>query len=121
MKETPMHRLFCSILILSVASCYHHSTTEPIVIGHLAPFSGPQKLIGKHARQGIQLAVEEVNNEGHLIAERTVEVRHVDTGSNGEVLQAEAIRLIKVNYVVALLGGTNPVEVEQAGQDHARL
>ena len=63
---------------LLLAGCTHGSTTDPIIVGHLAPFSGPDKMRGEHARQGIILAVEELNNDNDKINGRRVEVHHAD-------------------------------------------
>jgi branched-chain amino acid transport system substrate-binding protein len=95
---------------LLLAGCSHSPATDPIVVGHLAPLSGPDKMIGEHARQGIILAVEEVNAEGEKVNGRRVEVTHVDDrGAGGD----EAVRLIAVNRAVALLGGVSAERAEQ--------
>lgn len=95
---------------LLLAGCTHSPSAEPIVVGHLAPLSGSDKVIGEHARRGILLAVEEINADGEKINGRRVEVIHVDDrGGGGD----EAVRLIAVNRAVALLGGTSAERAEQ--------
>jgi branched-chain amino acid transport system substrate-binding protein len=95
-----------------LAGCSHSSPSDPIIIGHLAPQSGPDKQIGEHARQGIILAVEEANG-GELINGRRVEVIHADDGGTPTASAAAAVRLIAVNRAVALLGGVNSEQAEQ--------
>jgi len=85
------------------------------LIGHLAPLSGPGKRLGQQARQAILLAVKEANEEENRIAGRRVAVLHIDSHGDLDALQPEAVRLITVNHVVALLGGVNAAEVERLG------
>ncbi len=96
---------------LLLAGCSHSPPAEPIVIGHLAPLSGPDKLIGEHARQGIILAVEEINADGEKINGRRVEVHHAD--DRGTAAGDEAVRLIAVTRAIALLGGVTSERAEQ--------
>jgi branched-chain amino acid transport system substrate-binding protein len=103
--------------VLALTGCNRTILAEPIFLGHLAPLSGPERSVGVHAKQGILLAVEEVNREENRIAGRRVAVVHVDTGGDLEVLQREAIRLLTVNRVQALLGGTDLVQVERLARD----
>jgi branched-chain amino acid transport system substrate-binding protein len=77
---------------------------EPIRIGHLAPLTGPEQAAGEHARQGIQLAVEEWNNDAANGPGRKVAVLHVDA-RDAKSAQAEAVRLLSINRVAALIVG----------------
>jgi branched-chain amino acid transport system substrate-binding protein len=85
---------------------------EPLWIGHVAPLSGPEKAAGEHAQQGIRLAIVEVDAEPNLVLGRKVAVRHADTRGDGKDAEAEAVRLVSVNRVVALLGGTDAFQAE---------
>jgi branched-chain amino acid transport system substrate-binding protein len=69
--------------------------------------SGPEKIEGDHARQGIRIAVGEVNQDPVL--GKKIAVRHADARS----AEAEAVRLASANRVVALLGGTDSIQAEQ--------
>lgn len=104
------------LLLLAHAGCSRKTGPETIFIAHLAPLSGPEKAAGEHARQAIQLAVEEVNNSDDLPAGRRVAVLHVDTRGNAETAQQEAVRVIRVNGVVALLGGPGTDGAERIGK-----
>jgi branched-chain amino acid transport system substrate-binding protein len=98
---------------LFLCGCSSSPPTDAIVVGHVAPFSGPDKLVGEHARQGIILAVEEVNGDGDRINGRRVEVHHADDRSTAALAGDEAVRLVTVNRAVALLGGTGSGQAEQ--------
>jgi branched-chain amino acid transport system substrate-binding protein len=112
---------------------------QPIWIGHVAPFSGPDKAVGEHARQGILLAVEEATKDEQTVADRPVQVLHADTYMEAEpplppagrptalslpapsprdatAVQAAAVRLVTVNRAVALLGGRDAAQVKVLGQ-----
>src|SRR5207244_1149396 len=82
-------------------------------VGHVASFRGPDKLSGEHARQGILFALEEAQgSEGTINENKRVEVIHVDTGGDLKAVEPAAVRLVAVNRVVALLGGTDWAQVE---------
>jgi branched-chain amino acid transport system substrate-binding protein len=107
-----------SILLgcLFLTGCYGHGEPEPVFVGHIAPFSGRDKAIGDHAKQAIQLAAEEINkNEGQNGGRRLL-VLHVDSHGDLESLQPEAVRLIRVNKVMTLLGGENAEGAERLGR-----
>jgi branched-chain amino acid transport system substrate-binding protein len=94
----------------ALAGCLRKSAPEPIYLGHLAPLSGADRDVGEHARQGVQLAVEDANEKP--VAGRRVAVLHVDSRAGGEVVRAEAVRLVTVNKVAALLAGPDAVPAE---------
>src|SRR5262249_36542112 len=93
--------LLPSLALLVLCGCKPRGEPEPILIGHVAPLSGPNEQIGESARQAIALAVAEANNrEENLIAGLRVAVLHVDSRGELDALQPEAVRLITVNRVV---------------------
>jgi branched-chain amino acid transport system substrate-binding protein len=99
---------------LLLAGCSGSSSTEPIIVGHLAPLSGANKVLGEHARQGIQIAVEEANGDGgERIHGRRVEVHHADDRGPPSAAGDEAVRLIAVTRSAALLGGLTTERAEQ--------
>jgi branched-chain amino acid transport system substrate-binding protein len=104
------------ISLLALIGCGRSSTPEPLYIGHLAPFTGPDKDIGEHAKQAIALAVDKVNTDGG-IAGRPVRVIHPSFRPDDlNELVPVTVRLITVNHVVALLGGSNGAQAERIGR-----
>jgi branched-chain amino acid transport system substrate-binding protein len=76
--------------------------------------TGAEKSAGDHARQGIRSAVDGMGTKAdHLVLRRRVAVRQADARSDASAAEAEAVRLVSVNRVVALLGGTNSAQAEQ--------
>src|SRR5262245_31581566 len=97
--ERPMTLRRWSLWLLApllLAGCSHGAGTEPIIVGHLAPFTGPDKVRGEHARQGIILAVEEVNNDNEKINGRSVEVHHADDQGSPSAAGDQTVRLVTV-------------------------
>jgi branched-chain amino acid transport system substrate-binding protein len=98
------------VALLALSGCSRQSTPETLWLGHVAPLSGRDKPMGDHARQGLSIAVEDLNaNSDELVLGRKVVVRHADARN----AEAEAVRLASVNRVVALMGGTDTVQAEQ--------
>lgn len=95
--------LFVSILLVPTLGCHRKSAPEIISIGHVASFRGPDKLSGDHAKQGIDLALEEAQGTDGTINDRRVEVIHVE--------ESGTARLAFINKVLALLGGTDSVQL----------
>src|SRR5947209_4430434 len=95
---TTRHALVALMFSFLFCGCTPRPSTEPILIGHVAPFAGPDKALGEQAKQGIDLAVEEVNNDpsGGLL-NRRVEVLHVNGFGDESTTADAAVRLITVN------------------------
>src|SRR5205823_4887798 len=108
-------RIISAILLapLLLAGC-SRTTTEPIQVGHIAPESSGGK-IGQHARRGITVAVDDIKDDA-LIHGRKVVVRHVDNKGSAEQAHADAVRLISLNRVIALLGDTDAAATAEIGQ-----
>src|SRR5690242_7286868 len=90
---------------LLLVGCTAKQPTEPIQVAHLLPLTGPSKRAAEDAQRGLSLAVEDVNAEGQRVGGRIVVVRNIDTRGDPDVVQAEAVRLITLNKVVALVAG----------------
>jgi branched-chain amino acid transport system substrate-binding protein len=107
---------FVAVAILVFAGC-SSKTEKPILVGHIAPFSGSDKTLGERAKQGIVLAVDECNQDDRRIAGQKVAVLHVDSQGKSEIAQAEADRLVTVNKVDGLLTLTTDQESERLARN----
>jgi branched-chain amino acid transport system substrate-binding protein len=100
------------LALLALVGCAGRSE-QPVLVGHVAAQSGPDKEAGEAAARGIRLAVMEANKDPDKGAGRQVKVSHTDTQGKLDAYEAEAVRLATVNRVAALLGGNTLEEVER--------
>jgi branched-chain amino acid transport system substrate-binding protein len=103
-------RLALLLILVPFAGCSRRTEEEPFLVGHVAPFSGRDRLIGEHTQRGMRLALAEANQTP--IAGRLVAVVHADSRSDPAVARAELVRLATLNKVLAVLGG-EPDDVER--------
>ena len=104
----------CLFLLASLlAGCGRSGQGEPIFIGHLAPLQAADKTRFEHARQGMSLAIEELNQQRSATPARQFVVLHVNADEDLDQLQASAVRLLTVNRAIALIGGHDATQVER--------
>src|SRR5262249_21092372 len=106
-------RLLLLSFVLVAAGCTERPADAPLFVGHVASHSGTDRSASDNATRGIRLALKEANADLQKGVGRVVKVREVDTLGNLDAFQAEAVRLVAVNRVVALLGGATLAEVER--------
>jgi branched-chain amino acid transport system substrate-binding protein len=95
-----------------LAGC-SRSAPEVVPVGALLPLSGPEKADGERARQGSVLAVEEFNGDDAHSAGKRLRVEYADTRGDPVQTQAEAVRLLMVNRVAALLADADAAGLER--------
>ena len=76
---------------------------KPITIGGLVPETGPAAAYGRLIRQGMDLALEEVNANGGVLGGAELRIEYRDTGTNPEKAQVGAIELLDMG-VPAVIG-----------------
>lgn len=95
------------ILGLALAGCNgggaDSAKVDEIVIGHFASMSGSQATFGKSTDNGIQMAVEEINDAGGVKGQKIRVITYDDKGEANEVGTA-VTRLISKDKVVAVIG-----------------
>ncbi len=101
-----MRNRFLIGLLIFVVGC--NSGSAPIVIGHVAPFSGPEKDTAEQTANGIKLAVEDY---AALKPVRPVVVRHADDKGDADSTEGQAVRLVALNHALVLVGGLEAAEV----------
>ncbi len=89
--------------LLYLGGCSPKGEGDPLPVGHVAPLSGEDRAVGEHQRRGIRLLLEGANEE--RINNRRVVVLHADSRGDPAQARSEAVRLIAVNRVLAVLGG----------------
>jgi branched-chain amino acid transport system substrate-binding protein len=110
-----MIRPLC-FLIVVLAGCGDRSQPAGLMVGHVVSKSGLDKEAGEAAERGIRLAVEDANKD---TAAKPIKVIHTETLGKLEAFESQAVRLVTVNRVAALLGGTTAEEAERL--DRARV
>jgi branched-chain amino acid transport system substrate-binding protein len=100
----PSWRSIPSILLIAIASLLltNCSKKEPVLVGFAGQLTGIQAELGVQERNGVQLAIEEINAAGG-IAGRPVELVVQDDLGTSEGAQAADRTLIKAG-VVAIIG-----------------
>ena len=101
------------ILLLAMTGCIAPKTLPPIVIGHIAPRTGPLREQGLAAEAAIRLAVTAANDSEEKVAGRTLEVRHPDNAGKPEAAQSVAVRLLAVGNLAALIGDGDSASAER--------
>lgn len=92
-----------------VASCFAvggttvYADEDPIVIGAVYPMTGDLADSGKTMQQGINMAIEEINEEGGIDGQK-VEVIYGDSKGDSATGMTEAERLITQENVDMLIG-----------------
>lgn len=109
MKKRFMGILMSAILVLSLftfTACgsSDSSSDDTIKIGAFGPYSGDTAMYGEAAKNGIQLAADEINENGGIDGKK-IEIISYDTkGDTTEAVSAYN-RLVNEDGVVAIVGG----------------
>lgn len=91
------------------ASC---SEPAPIVVGGLVSETGAAQRYGQLAREGMDLALEEINAQGGLPNGRQLRIEYRDDGSSPEKARAAVAELIRQVEVNAIVGGVTSAVAE---------
>lgn len=94
--------LICAVVLLLVFFLAIMKKKEPVIIGFSAQLTGRQAELGVQERNGVKLAVEEINNSGGIEGHKISLVINDDKGTP-EGAQASDDKLIK-DGAVAIIG-----------------
>ncbi|CCE02052.1 ABC transporter substrate-binding protein [Bradyrhizobium sp. STM 3809] len=99
----------CSAMLLSGAA--YAQSGAPIKIANVAELSGGGATVGTNWKNGIDLAVEEINAKGGILG-RKIEVSHADSQSNPGVARAQVQKALDSEpYVLLGPGYSGSVKV----------
>ncbi|CAL79269.1 Putative branched-chain amino acid ABC transporter (substrate-binding protein) [Bradyrhizobium sp. ORS 278] len=99
----------CSAVLLSGAA--YAQSGAPIKIANVAELSGGGATVGTNWKNGIDLAVEEINAKGGILG-RKIEVSHADSQSNPGVARAQVQKALDSEpYVLLGPGYSGSVKV----------
>jgi len=104
-----MKRIFGFMVILLIiysliwVSCQKKVEEKVVKIGAILVLTGPDAKAGQSAKQGIEMAVEEINASGGLKS-RKIKVIYEDDGGEPQKSVSAVQKLINVDKVLAILG-----------------
>lgn len=105
--------LFTMVVVLTCLIAASCGSRQPIVIGGLISETGTAAAYGKVVRQGMELALEEVNAAGRMPQGRPLVIEYRDDGSAPERAKSLARDLIGKSHAAAIVGGiTSGVALE---------
>src|ERR1051326_3066616 len=98
------------VVLLTFGACNNRSATGPMQIGMLAPLTGNGASFGQSQRDGVQLALDEINAKGGING-RTVELIIEDTKTEPPVAVTAANKLISQSKVPVIIGSAASLDV----------
>src|SRR5206468_34490 len=102
---------FAGLLLATVSAAAAFAQGAPIKLANVAELSGGGATVGNNWKNGIDLAIEEINAKGGLLG-RKLEVTHADSQSNPGVARAQVQKALdKEPYVLLGPGYSGSVKV----------
>ncbi len=83
------------------------TAADPVKIGLAAPLSGAAATYGQDVKRGAELAADKINEKGGILGGRKIELVFEDDKGTPQGGVAAVQKLISVNRVNAISGGTN--------------
>ena len=80
--------IFAGLLLATVSAVAAFAQGAPIKLADVAELSGGGATVGNNWKNGIDLAIEEINAKGGILG-RKLEVTHADSQSNPGVARAQ--------------------------------
>ena len=122
MKKKLCLALTCVLLLTALAGCGSQkessesgdSGSETIKIGYFGPLTGGTAQAGQAALNGVQIAVNELNEAGGVLGKQLEIVSYDDKSSPEEAVKA-ATKLVQVDKVNAIFGSLHSANVQAAG------
>ncbi len=90
---------FATVLALPTVPAF-----AQVTIGASAPLTGPRAQLGKYYKQGVELALEEINKAGGVLGKPLAVVFEDDQGDNPNAAINAVNRLMQVHKVPVFLG-----------------
>lgn len=121
MKNKILFISLAVVLALSVGliGCTEEAPEEYIRLGHIVPFTGWLSFVGQEWENSTELALDHINDAGGVLG-KTLKVLYEDSGTTGPGHVDAMEKLITVNDVQAIVGGTSTPEV-LASYEKAKL
>jgi len=92
------------MVIMLISGCSKMETSlEPIKIGFIGPLTGPLAVFGEDMRGGVEVAIEEINDNGG-INNRPLEVIYEDDACDSKNTVTAFSKLVNIDKVEAIIG-----------------
>lgn len=122
MKKNFWMPLLCLFLLFALSSCGSDSqNSNEILIGEYGSLTGTTATFGISTKNGIDMAVDEINKAGGLLGKQVKMIIEDDQGKPEEAMTV-ATKLITKDGVVALLGevaSTNSIAAGRVAQQNS--
>ena len=116
-------RFFAAVVaVVLAATCLtgcNGGDSDKINIGGLAPLTGKLSVYGIACNQGIQMAIEEINQAGGVLGKQINYIYEDEKGDNTEAVNAYN-KLVQNDQIVALLGDVTTTPTIAVAQEAAR-
>lgn len=119
MKKKICLALACMLMLTALAGCgsqgssSEDSASSTIKIGYFGPLTGGTAQAGQAALNGVQIAVNELNEAGGVLGKQLEIVSYDDKSSPEEAVKA-ATKLVQVDKVNAIFGSLHSANVQAA-------
>lgn len=118
MKKKLCLAMACMLLLTSLVGCGSQSSGEEsnsstIKIGYFGPLTSGTAQAGQAALNGVQIAVNELNEAGGVLGKQLEIVSYDDKSSPEEAVKA-ATKLVQVDKVNAIFGSLHSANVQAA-------
>jgi branched-chain amino acid transport system substrate-binding protein len=117
-------RLLGAALALSMCAIAATAVEAQTTIGAAAPLTGQRALLGRNMKQGIEIAVEEINAAGGVLGKPLAVAFEDDQGDNPNAGINAVNKLIQVDKVSVMLGPhytVNQMATQKTFCDHGPL
>lgn len=105
MKKT-FKFLLAGLLMLIMTGCTSGASKDEIVLGAIGPYEGDTSVYGIAIRNGINLAVQEFNDSGEKLLDKTIKVVAYDSKGDSTEATNAFYKLVDNDGAVAVLGAT---------------
>lgn len=114
MKKYWISIIFIIIIIVAVVVFYKPAPKGTIKIGAVLPLTGVSSIYGQYPREGMELALEEINSNGGIKGKK-LEIIYEDSQSQQTIAVTALQELINIHHIpVVLVGASSPETLAEA-------
>ena len=106
--------LTAALIIAATWGAPAYAQEDPITFGYFGPLTGPTAQAGQALRNGAQIAIDQINENGGLLG-RKVSLVEYDDRSSPEQAVRSATKLVQVDDVDAIIGSLHSGNILAAG------